>query len=221
MRLAAARIKTMYSALNRHIGPLLASIAKDGGLDQYRYLIDTFRRTDTKRDEQFQRVYRSYWQMGAARLGGGFCSAYFGLLEELKAFERTDVGSVAVRLFNIASNSKGERKLHFSFSTKMVHMLQTDMPVYDSRVAQFYFLSEEGATFDERLSNRLESYRFLVKEYRRVLDEGLLAPSITAFRKRFTMIDAFTETKIIDTLIWRFAAMLSDGALKTGLVKYS
>jgi hypothetical protein len=211
----------MYSALNRHIGPLLASIAKDAGLDQYKYLIDTFRHTDTTRDEQFQQAYRSYWRMGAARLSDGFCNAYFGLLEELKAFDRTDVEGVAIRLFNIASNSKGERKLHFSFSTKMVHMLQTDMPVYDSLVAQFYFLAEEGATFEERLRNRLESYRFLVKEYRRVLDEGLLAPSITAFRARFTIAATFTDTKIIDTLIWRFAAMLSAGALKSGLVKYS
>jgi hypothetical protein len=96
----------MYSAMNRHIGPLLASIAKDGGLDQYKYLIDTFRHTDTTRDEQFQRVYRSYWQMGTARLSDGFCNAYFGLLEESKAFERTDVDSVAIRLFNIASKAR-------------------------------------------------------------------------------------------------------------------
>ena len=184
--MAAARITTMYSALNHHIGPLLTSIANAGGLDQYKYLIDAFRRTDTTKDEQFQRVYRSYWQMGAARLSDGFCNAYFGLLEELKAFDRTDVDSVAIRLFNIASNSKGKRKLHFSFSTKMVHMLQPDAPVYDSLVAQFYFLAEEGSTFDERLRNRLDSYRFLVNEYRRVLNEGLLAPSITTFRARFT-----------------------------------
>jgi hypothetical protein len=182
--------------------------------------MDTFRRTDTTRDEQFQHTYRSYWQMGAARLGDEFCRAYFGHLEELKAFERADVGRIAVRLYNVPSNSKGERKLHFSFSTKMVHMLQPDTPVYDSLVAQFYFLSEDGTTFDEKLKTRLGSYQFLVAEYRRVLNEGLLAPSITAFRERFTSADGFTDTKIIDTLIWRFAAMLSGGALKRGAVKY-
>lgn len=127
----------MYSVLNRHIEPLLASIAKDGGLDLYKYLMDTFRHTDTTRDDQFQRTYRSYWQMGAARLSDEFCKAYFGHLEELKAFERADVGPIAVRLYRIPSNSKGERKLHFSFSTKMVHMLQPDAPVYDNLVAQF------------------------------------------------------------------------------------
>jgi len=47
------------SVLNRYSETLLASIARDGGLDQYKYLMDAFRRTDTTRDIQFQRTYRS------------------------------------------------------------------------------------------------------------------------------------------------------------------
>jgi hypothetical protein len=213
-------MKPMYSALNRHVDPLLNSIARDGGLDQYRYLIDTFRTTDITRNDQFQRTYRSYWQMGAARLSDDFCKAYFDCLEEAKSVERPDVRPLAVRLYSIASNSKGDRKLHFSFSTKMVHMLFPDRPVYDSLVAQFYFLREDGSTFDEKLKNRLESYNFLVDEYCRVLSEGLLTPTIAAFRRRFTLADTFTDTKVVDTLIWRFAAMLAGGALRTGLVRY-
>jgi len=211
----------MYSVLNRNIEPLLSSIARDGGLDQYRYLMDALRHTDTTRDIQFQRTFRSYWQMNAARLGDEFCAAYFAHLEELKAFDLPDVARIAVRLYGVPSNSRGDRKLHFSFSTKMVHMLQPDQPVYDSLVTQFYFLTESGTTFDDKLKSRLGSYKFLVAEYRRVLDEGLLTPSITAFRERFTLADTFTDTKIIDTLIWRFAAMLTAGALRSGFVKYS
>jgi hypothetical protein len=69
--------------------------------------------------------------MGNARLGDEFCKEYFRVMEELKAVERADVWRIAVRLYNVASNSKGERKLHFSFSTKMIHMLHPDSPVYD------------------------------------------------------------------------------------------
>ena len=65
------------------------------------------------------------------------------------------------------------------------------------------------------------SYQFLVAEYRRVQNEGLLAPSITAFRERFDPAGTFTDTKIVDTLIWRFAAALAGGALGNGFVKYS
>ena len=210
----------MYSILNRHIEPLLDSIAREGGLDQYKYLIGTIRHTDTRRDERFQRTYRSYWQMGAARLGDDFCRDYFGHLEELKTSDRADLRQIAERLYEVAANKKGERKLHFSFSTKMMHMLRPDTPVYDGLVAQFYFLAEDGKTFDEMLKNRLEAYEFLVAEYQRVLNGGLLTPSITAFRARFRSADTFTDIKIIDTLIWRFAAMLGGKALKGGLVKY-
>lgn len=164
----------MYSLLNQHIDPLLNSITRYGGLDQYKYLIDTFRSTDTTRDDQFQRTFRSYWRMGAARLGDSFCKKYFECLEELKALEGADVRQIAIRLYDAESNSRGDHKLHFSFSTKMVHMLHPDRPVYDSLVAQFYFLGEGGSTFEERLKNRLDSYHFLVNEYSRVVRKGVL-----------------------------------------------
>jgi hypothetical protein len=53
-----------------------------------------------------------------------------------------------------------------------------------------------------------------------VLNDSLLSPSIAAFRARFKFAETFTDTKIIDTLIWRFAAMLAAGAVRRGLVKY-
>jgi hypothetical protein len=102
----------------------------------------------------------------------------------------------------------------------MAHMLQPNWPVYDSLVAKFYFLPEAKGTFDEKLKSLLSSYGFLVAEYERVLREGMLVPAIDAFRARFDVDGTFTEVKIIDTLIWRFAAMLNDGGLKSGIICY-
>src|SRR3954469_8368709 len=82
-------------------------------------------------------------------------------MQALKAFDLADVGRIAVRLYGVPTNSRGNRKLHFSFSTKMVHMLQPDQPVYDRLVTQFYFLTESGTTFDDKLNSRLGSYQFL------------------------------------------------------------
>jgi hypothetical protein len=140
--------------------------------------------------------------------------------EELKASDAVDVRTISVRLYNLPANSRGERKLHFSFSTKMAHMLRPSWPVYDSLVARFYFLPEAEGGFDEKLSALMTSYAFLRGEYQRVSREGLLASAIDAFRERFDIDQTLTEQKIIDTLIWRFAAMLDSGALKSGLVRY-
>jgi hypothetical protein len=220
-RNVGANMKSMYSLLNRHVDALLASIERYGGVVDYKYLIREFRNTNVSLDDRFQKVYRSYWQMGAARLCESFCKTYFQHLEELKAFDRVDVQKIAVRLYSVAANSRGERKLHFSFSTKMAHMLQPSWPVYDSLVAKFYFLPDETGTFDEKLKSLLSSYAFLVAEYERVIREGLLVPAIDAFRARFDVDGAFTEVKIVDTLIWRFAAMLNSGGLKNGTICYS
>jgi hypothetical protein len=215
-----ANMMSMYTLLNRNIDTLLASIGKHGGIPDYKYLIKEFRNTDVSRDDKFQNIYRSYWRMGAARLCDSFCKTYFEYLEELKAFDCVDVQRIAVRLYSVPANGRGERKLHFSFSTKMAHMLQPNRPVYDSLVAQFYFLPEEEGTFDGKLKTLLSSYEFLIAEYERVTREGLLLPAIDAFRARFDGDRALTEAKIIDTLIWRFAAMLNDGGLKGGIIRY-
>lgn len=207
-------MRIMYSLLNRHLDALLASIEKDGGITDYKYLIKEFRNTNVSRDDKFQRIYRSYWQMGAARLCDSFCKAHFEHLEELKAFDRVDLERIAVRLYSVPANSRGDRKLHFSFSTKMAHMLQPNWPVYDSLVGKFYFLPEEEGTFDERLKSLLSSHGFLVAEYERVTREGLLVPAIDAFRARLDLDGTLTEVKIIDTLIWRFAAMLNSGRIE-------
>jgi hypothetical protein len=91
---------------------------------------------------------------------------------------------------------------------------------YDSLVAKFYFLPEGEGTFDEKLQSLLSSYGFLVAEYERVIREGLLVPAIDASRARFDVDGTLTEVKIIDTLIWRFAAMLNNGGLKSGIIRY-
>jgi hypothetical protein len=100
-------------------------------------------------------------------------------------------------------------------------MLQSELPVYDSIVAKFYFLPEGEGAFDEKLSGLLDSYRFLKAEHERVRRDGLLRAAIQAFRARFDVEERLSEAKIIDTLIWRFAAMLNNGALKSGIVRYS
>lgn len=211
----------MYSLINHHIQPLLAEIALNGGLDEYKYLADRLRQTNTAHDSDFQKIYRSYWSMGPARLSPAFCTEYFNHLEELKGGSSPDLTAIARRLYSLPSNLQGTQKLHFSFSTKMAHMLEPERPVYDSLVAQFFFLSERGDTFEQRLANRLESYEFIVREYGRVQKEGLLRPAIDAFRSRFEIAQGFSDTKIVDTLIWRFVSMLNSGALRRAEVSYA
>jgi hypothetical protein len=43
---------------------------------------------------------------------------------------------------------------------------------------------------------------------------------MAAFRKRFAVGGGFTDAKVVDTLIWRFAALLLGGAVVERTIIY-
>ena len=159
--------------------------------------------------------------MNQARLCDEFYNAYFELLDRLRREPLDNVGveNVTRELLNVPAQNNGRRMLHFSFASKMVHMLCPDRPIYDNKVKRFYFLPEHGSgEVNNRLRGLINSYEFLVGEYQRILTQGLLAPAIEGFRERFQV--PFSDQKVIDTLIWTFVKFLQDGAVRDGVVQY-
>lgn len=212
----------MYTLINQNITGILSQINAKGDVGMYETLLAELRESDVTANEEFQRIYRNYWRLGAARLGADFCRAYFLLLERLKQTSDFTVEKVAHKLLMTPTHGDGRKTLQFSFASKLVHMLCPERPVFDSMVAAFYFLPTNGAgkTPEEKLQQLLESYRFLESEYARVLREGILADSIEQFRKRFKVRPTYTDQKVIDTLIWKFVTMLRNGAVRKGDVVY-
>jgi hypothetical protein len=84
-------------------------------------------------------------------------------------------------------------------------MLNRELPIYDSRIRLFYNFIEplRALPIIERINGYVQFHQFLINEYNRVLNEGLLMPSIQAFRQHFNP-QHFTDKKIIDSLIWAF-----------------
>ena len=213
----------MYAIINQHVDALLNSINPQVDIDPYVWLLGELPNRNVAQDQEYQRIYRRYWQLNPARLSKEYLAAYFGYLEQLKAKpENVMVETVTRHLFLTPTHGNGRQSLQFSFASKLVHMLNPEQPVYDSMVESFFFLPSGGAneTTEQKLIRLLASYEFLHTEYGRVLDQELLAQAITQFRARFGVNEAYTDRKIIDTLIWKFVGFLKDGAVRDGVVVY-
>lgn len=63
-------------------------------------------------------------------------------------------------------------------------------------------------------------YSFLIREYQRVLNDRLLAPSIDRFRQHFNP-GQFTDVKAVDSLIRAFVRLLQQGGAINGRVVYA
>ena len=212
----------MYTLINQNIHRLLGEIDCESEVRPYVWLTCNLHNRNVSNDEEYQRKYSYYWALNGAGLGKEFRDAYFCKLEELKQNSKTDdktVEAVARWLWEAPVNRSGRRSLQFSFASKLVHMINPDLPLYDSRVEDFYFLPPTSAS--EKLEAKMESYRFLVEEYNRVLADGILSSSIQKFRDKFDPDSAcYSDIKVIDTLIWKFATVLRNGAMQNRVVVY-
>jgi hypothetical protein len=212
----------MYRLINANVDRLLAEIDRTDDVKRYEWLLKEVWNRNVARDSEFQREYCKYWGLNAARLANQFRAAYFRYLEEHKNDPNLSVEAVASHLYDVASHRGGRRCLQFAFSTKLVHTLRPDKPIYDSMVEDFFFLPSgpEKETVDAKLERLLASYRFLVNEYLRVLQQRLLADAISGFHEHFQVGPGYSDYKVIDALIWGFVTFLRSGAVRNGDVVF-
>jgi len=206
----------MYDLINAHVQAILQTIPPDHATD-YDWLIQNLHQTATS---EYQERYRKYWQLNAARLCANYCAAYFQALQAAQASPPI-LGDVAQRLYQTPTNKNGRKSLQFSFVTKLLHMVNRSAPIYDSRVAAFYFFQVPSPKqpLQARIASFVAFQNFLGREYRRILTNGLLAQSIQAFRKLFNP-QQFTDEKLIDSLLWAYVALLRNGGLTNGAIIY-
>ena len=177
---------------------------------QYERLFRDLNATNVKSDAGFQTRYKRFWVMRfpAKR----YFVQYFDLLELQKSSRLLSPDVVCRTLQPASKGRKGGDIIQFSFASKMAHMANPNMPIYDQMIRQFYFLpaSDSKQSFNDRLTVYMASYAFLQWEYHRVLTNNLLSPAVTTFRQTFPGC-TFTNVKVIDWLIWQFVGMANSG----------
>ena len=127
----------MYHLINEN-AKVVVDTAERLQIDAHHKLRADLKAIDPSSDEDFQRRYRAYWRMNVGRFGQDFYSRYFEILRDCQQSGLSDVRSIIGQLSDIGAASRG---LQFSFATKLAHMTDPHVPVYDSYVAAFYFYS--------------------------------------------------------------------------------
>jgi hypothetical protein len=200
----------MYKLINKNIDAVIDA-AEELGIAAYSDLRASLGIVDVSKDAVFQKRYRDYWRMNVGRFGPAFYEGYFGILSECQRLGSADLRRTIQTLTEMGAETRG---LQFSFATKLVHMIDPRVPVYDAYVAGFYFYVPPTSKTrrEERISDLLSFHAFLRKEYQRVIEQRLLAKSISEFRLRQPDSEGIPDERIIDWLIWGWVSHLRSGA---------
>jgi hypothetical protein len=206
----------MYSLINQYAGTILGTIARNH-VTEYDWLLQNIAQVN---EQDYQRRYRAYWAMNAAQLSPDFYTAYFAALDEARDRALT-LDVLSRRLYDASARRDGSRSLQFSFATKLLHMANPHLPIYDSKVAGFFFFraAPGDLPLDQRISRLVTFHGFLTQEYARVLNDRLLAVAIEPFRQQLQP-QHFTDEKCIDSLLWAFVTLLEGGGLPNRQIVY-
>lgn len=198
----------MYTLINENINDILNSVENDH-VKKYDWLVEHIHQIES---QNYQTYYKTFWRLHGAGLSAEYCSIYFQLLKR-HLEEPIPIEKLVSFLYSKPVNSSGRKSLQFSFITKMLHMANKELPIYDSLISSFYFFEpNRRLSFKKRVDELISFYQFLNFEYKRILKDSLLQKSIEAFRVRFKP-NYFTNEKIIDSLIWAFTSYCFSGAV--------
>lgn len=206
----------MYRLINQYAGAIVASIPS-AHVQDYDWLLQNIAAVGTP---EYQSKYRTFGAMNAAQLSPDFYTVYFAVLDEA-AIHAPSLDSLSGTIHSASTRRNGGKSLQFSFATKLLHMINPHSPIYDSKVAKFYFYVAPPSDRDleERIACFIAFHTFLVQEYARILDSGLLATAIQTFRQELNT-QQFTDEKCIDSLLWAFVTLLEKGALQASQIAY-
>lgn len=190
----------LYEEINENIDHILHAV-NVSHVAEYDWIVQNIHQVA---ETEYRRRYKTFWRLNGAGLSQNYCHAYFQYLQAGLDNNAPHLSILAHELYQIPIN-RNRQALQFSFCTKLCHMLNRQIPIYDSRIRIFYNFIEpiRELLVLQRINGYVQFHQFLIIEYNRILNEGLLAPSIQAFRQHFNP-QHFTDIKVIDSLIWAF-----------------
>lgn len=209
----------MYRIINDNIGLILENMKENHLIPDYISLLTRLHEGNITKNQVFIDDYKKFWAMNVARLPQEFFNRYFDYLEKNKKNQQITLLDVIEYLYH---NSTKNRKVHFSFSSKLVHMINPNKPIYDTNIQSFYYLPDFSIeeSYDDKIAVINKNYDFIEYEYKRIIRDNLLDPSINLFYKFEPNQDEITYVKIIDSLIWTLVKLLRKGYVRDREIIY-
>jgi len=182
-KISISRVKTALSATEI-----------ERGLKKYISLRDQIHEMNVSKEEKkFQKPYKGFFRM---RRNEDFCKEYFGFMEKHKNDKGLTFEAVLERLH------KKTGSVEASFASKLLSMINPDMPVLDSHVLKNLGINPVRQYGDpkERIKRSIAAYEEICEWY----ESGAAKEWIKLFDAHYPEFKGrITDVKKIDLILWQ------------------
>lgn len=161
--------------------------------DKYATIMRMFKDVNVLESREFQRSFNGFYRV---RRGAEWQKRYYTLFGEFRRMNPT-FESIIRSIYKQTGNVEA------SFSSKMLHTINSDMPIWDKFVLQKLKKKLTGKTKEEKLKNAIQIYEEITDWYKTYLKTQEATEYIKEIDSLFPMYCWFSKTKKIDFLLWQ------------------
>ncbi len=191
---------------------------KNSSIKKYVEIMETINGPDFELTDAFKKKFNGFYRIG--RRNKNWYKAFYGLFEDFLSGNNYNFGEVLIKLF------KETGQIEPSFSSKLIHTFNPDLPIWDSIILKSLGLQCSDLKNDtDRIEEDILIYNQICNEFvSHINDEGVVE-AITKFDLKFVKYkDKISRTKKLDFILWsnranRFASVLELSKLQDLLNK--
>lgn len=145
-----------------NIVDMKTEIAKQLGFNNYEYLMKNKKHINTPK---YQKKFDSFYRI---RRNADWRKVYYDYF--LKNFDNKSITfrDIIYYLFdNLPKTKNGNEMVEASFSSKMLHTINPEMPILDNNVLKNMNLSIKGNTPEDKRENAIEVYKIICNRYKK------------------------------------------------------
>ncbi len=165
------------------------------GIEKYTFLQNNLYCVNVATNEEYKNNYKSFYRI--ARKGRTFCDQYFVIMENLKNIKNIDFETIFDQVYTIKNTNE------ISFSSKMLHSINSNFPIWDSIVTKGHF-KINVPYYKYKANKNLLCEKYI--EYTSQFEQYKLSNNgkmlINLFNKKFPNIN-ISDTKKIDFILWQ------------------
>jgi len=163
------------------------------GLDKYKYLIQHIHLLDVSQDEQFQKKYNGFFRL--RQKSKDFYAEYYQFMQNHK--NKNITFEVILKHFYDKFNS-----VEASFSSKLLSIINPDMPVWDEFVLKNLNLKKPSTYSQERIQKTINLYSEICRWYNDFLKTDEAKQWIKLFDDQYPNYK-ISDVKKIDLILWQ------------------
>ena len=164
-------------------------------LPRYAYIMQTVDKVNVEYDRDFQKAFNGFYKV---RLSNSSCyKGFYHLFEESKKFRGSlTYGALLDELHFITG------RVEVSFASKILATLNTNQPIWDSRVLKYLHVELSGRSDEEKLNSAKVLYSQIERLYDEYMKTEEARKNISVFDDFFPDYAWISNVKKIDYMMW-------------------